>query len=110
MQISAHQMVALGARARDAFAHRLGERVVADFPAFAQARRMDEPELRGLVRRLVDECVAHGVERACDVETVVACLLTMKTPADAARILLRGELSGPQKATLLHDLVVFGRG
>jgi hypothetical protein len=44
----------------------------------------------------------------CDIETVVACLLTMKMPADAARILQRDDLPGSEKASLLHDLVVFG--
>ena len=109
MQISSRQMQALGVSSRESFARRLGDRIRADFPAFVRARELDEAGVRGLARQLVDRCVAHRVERACDIEAVVSCLLTMKAPADAGRILQREDLSGPEKATLLHDLVVFGR-
>ena len=108
MRLSASQMEALRGTAMNAYEGRIAERIRARFPRIVEAHRWDDEGVRHLARQSIDLCRSHGVERACDIRTVVDCLLTMNVPADALKVLARDDLSGDAKAALLHDLVVFG--
>jgi hypothetical protein len=100
-------MEALRSTAVNAYEGRIAERIRARFPRIVEAHRWDDDAVRHLARRAIDLCLSHGVERACDIRTVVDCLLTMSVPADALKVLARDDLPGDAKAALLHDLVVF---
>ena len=108
MRITQDQIQALGQVTRAQFVDRLGDRIRTRFPGFVQARGLDDEGVRRLARQAVELCESHGVDRGCDVQTVVDCLLTMKVPVQAKAILSRADLSGREKASLLHDLLVFG--
>ena len=108
LHITSNQMKVFGRIARDQFIRRLGERIQAGFPRFVQDRRLDEAGLRHVAKQAVELCESHGVNEIADIQTIVDCLLTLKEPSDAIEILSRDDLSGREKASLLHDVVVFG--
>lgn len=114
MRVTRKQMAVLSEMRRDDFHRRLGERIRSSLPEGVRSHVVTDEQMLHAARRVTEAAAAYGIRREADVETFADCVVTLGLHFDrdarhpwARGVLTRPTLTGAEKASLLHDHLLF---